>query len=184
MPRLFFALWPDPSTRSALANTGSQFSLTDGRRVPAENLHLTMAFVGNVDDAAATEALAAGAAASAAADPFELSITGSGHRVRSGMLWLRPAAVPAPLLALREALEAALAARNLPTERRPFRPHVTLARKVTTAPPERPAFDIRWSVRELALVASATPPEGARYTPVRFWPLAGTASHDTAPGAA
>ncbi len=56
MPRLFFALWPDPPTRTALAMLVDGLPLVGGRRVPAENLHLTLAFLGNVDEGAAAAA--------------------------------------------------------------------------------------------------------------------------------
>ena len=62
-------------------------------------------------------------------------------------------------------------------ELRPWRPHLTLARKVRRPPPENlrslPRIDASddpepWG---LALVESTTHPEGARYKPLAEWPL-------------
>ncbi|MFO7588071.1 MAG: 2'-5' RNA ligase family protein [Gemmatimonadota bacterium] len=47
--RLFFALWPDSATRSAVARLVDRAAKRcGGRRVPPENLHLTLAFPGAV----------------------------------------------------------------------------------------------------------------------------------------
>ena len=47
--RLFFALWPEPDTqRRWHEELASYVKPLGGRRVPAENLHLTLAFLGEV----------------------------------------------------------------------------------------------------------------------------------------
>ena len=47
--KLFFALWPDSGTRDVLAATAGVLRRTcGGRAPPAHNLHLTLAFLGNV----------------------------------------------------------------------------------------------------------------------------------------
>ncbi|WP_458527413.1 2'-5' RNA ligase family protein, partial [Onishia taeanensis] len=47
--RLFLALWPDPAVREALSSTAGQAHLAcRGRPVAPEQLHLTLAFLGQV----------------------------------------------------------------------------------------------------------------------------------------
>lgn len=49
-PRLFFALWPPDDLRQRLDEQAHQFPVEGrARRVPARNLHVTLAFIGEVD---------------------------------------------------------------------------------------------------------------------------------------
>ena len=51
--RLFFALWPDDATRDALDRTGKWLHRHwGGRRMRADTLHLTLAFLGDTPAAA------------------------------------------------------------------------------------------------------------------------------------
>ena len=69
---------------------------------------------------------------------------------------------------------AALAARlweglvplGIPPDFRPFKPHVTLARKVVKPAAELSLKPVRWPVSALTLVESVTDPDGSRYTPI------------------
>ena len=97
---------------------------------PAENLHLTLAFLGQVDPG---EAGAAGVAIRAAAEgraPFRLRWTEPGafpSASRPRVLWLGVDGGDA-LVAVHQALAGALVGAGLPVEDRAFRPHLTLAR--------------------------------------------------------
>jgi 2'-5' RNA ligase len=61
---------------------------------------------------------------------------------------------PAPLMDLQARLGLALDALGLPVEQRPYRPHVTVARKAQGAVPPG-ATPVPWAVRDHALVVSA-----------------------------
>ena len=65
--RLFFALWPDETTRSGLAKAARQWTR---RPVPADNLHMTLQFLGACD--AEQEACYIEAASTIQAEAFEL----------------------------------------------------------------------------------------------------------------
>ena len=67
---------------------------------------------------------------------------------------LRPLAFPDGLLALQRRLGEALRALGLPTETRPFRPHVTFARKAAGAALRFEPEPLRWRVRSHVLVES------------------------------
>lgn len=165
-PRLFLALWPDDQVREAIA--GWQRSWTwppSSRLVAATQLHLTLHFIGTVPAPRLPE-LAQGLRVSF--DPLELEF-GDGRVWPGGIAILRPVATPEPLAGLHGRLAAALTALHLPLEERPFRPHVTLARKAAgAAPPPGPV--IRWRA-DSGYVLVRTLPNGGGYRIVeRFNP--------------
>ena len=52
MARLFFALWPDEPARGRLAPLAAEVAAqASGKPVPIAKLHLTLAFLGEVDAA-------------------------------------------------------------------------------------------------------------------------------------
>jgi len=73
-------------------------------------------------------------------------------------------------LALEElALEALLAGGD-----KPFKPHITLARRKAPAPRVPPVvFGLEWPVTEFALVRSELKPKGPVYTILEKFPLRG-----------
>ncbi len=169
--RLFFALWPDEVLRQQLyALGGVLLGDNRGRRMPAENLHLTLAFLGYVD-AERQECLER--EASAIQSPaFTLTLDQAGFWPRKGILWVG-GTIPVELLALVRALQQALMRCGLEPETRPFQIHLTLVRNVRRLRLERnrAIAPLMWPVRKFALVASQTLPEGARYEVLRTWDL-------------
>jgi 2'-5' RNA ligase len=159
--RLFLALWPDAAVRRALAARRDRFVWPAGAAPVADaRLHLTLHFIGDVP---ATRVPGLRAALRVAAPPFDLELDRA-EVWAGGLVVLRPSAVPAPLAELRASLAAALLAAALPVERRPFRPHVTLARRAAGVawPALRP---LRWAVNGYALVRSQPGPV-PRYEPL------------------
>ncbi|HOW48477.1 MAG TPA: RNA 2',3'-cyclic phosphodiesterase [Rubrivivax sp.] len=149
--RLFLALWPGARVRAALARRRDRFSWPTGAApVPDERLHLTLHFIGEV---AAARVPALADALRAPAPRFEL-VLDSVAVWRGGLAVLRPSTLPDELLALHAALGAALHAAGLPVETRPFRPHVTLARRAAGAAHAGAAPPVHWPVAGYALVRS------------------------------
>lgn len=168
--RLFFALWPDDATRRALASlVRAHLAAGRGRPVAPANLHLTLEFLGGVD--AAFRACAERAAASVSATAFELELRRIGHWPRPRVLWSAPEETPDALVGLVDTLRSALVACGHEPDPRPYRAHVTLARKVRARVPTAAHAPIRWPVSEFCLVASETDPRGARYSPLARWSL-------------
>jgi 2'-5' RNA ligase len=169
--RLFFALWPDSAVRRALAKSSRELLGRRIKQVPAENLHITLAFAGPVT-AAVRDCLAA-AAGKVRSAPFELEIDHVGHWPRPRVLWVGPTHTPAGLWSLVEALNLAFEACGLQRETRPFQAHVTLARKVGRAPPLAVMAPVSWSISEFSLIESVTDARGACYRRLATWMLDG-----------
>ena len=168
MPRLFFALWPDEPARAALAPLARRVALEGGgRAVPGANLHLTLAFLGDVPQDRVDAAKAA--ASGIRGDRFELVLDRTGAFRRSGVGWAGPAKAPGELVTLQSALDSALRASGFALEDRPFAPHLTLARKLVRPVATTQIEPVAWRVTRFALVASAR--EKGAYRDVAIWEL-------------
>lgn len=168
--RLFFALWPDPELRAAIARIDEQLPHRLGRRVAIENYHITLVFLGSVPGERL--AMLGKAAVGVKAAPFELELQRFGYWSGPRVLWLAPAHLPPELLGLAYGLRTASEQCGLQPDQRPYQPHLTLRRKVPKPPPVWPDMDpVRWRVTQYVLVASETNDKGPVYTVLNDWPL-------------
>ncbi|MEM9975125.1 MAG: RNA 2',3'-cyclic phosphodiesterase [Pseudomonadota bacterium] len=178
LTRAFVALWLPEVMAEALV--AAQRGLPLGRPVPQENLHLTLAFLGDLSENdldAAHDALS-GVPAPAPLVGVEGIGTFGGARPRA--LW---AAVPreAGLVALHGAVVRRLRSAGLVPEGRKFVPHITLARfrhgTVENANLQRFIADRAGlrvapeAIPSFALVASTLGPGGAVYEDLALYPL-------------
>lgn len=165
--RLFFALWPPAATAEALAAWAREVSSTSGGRVTAtENIHLTLAFLGDADP---DKAIAA--ARTVRARRHDLPIDSAKYVRRNEMVWVGPATIPPALQDLVGQLHASLRAQSFTLEDRPFAAHVTLIRKARQ-PGSIPALpSVEWPADEFVLVRSRTSPKGSAYEPVERFAL-------------
>jgi 2'-5' RNA ligase len=159
-PRLFLALWPDTAARQALAAWRDRWTWPVGATPTlTANLHLTLHFIGPV---AADRLPELAGALELPFEPFTLEF-GRAELWPGGIAVVCPLAEPEPMLRLQAALAALLRRLALPVEERPFRPHVTLARKARHAavPADGPA--LAWPVANgFALVQSMPAGQGYR----------------------
>lgn len=133
--RLFLALWPAADTLAELQLHADAWSWPpQARRTRPERLHVTLHFLGNVA-ASRLEALRQGLEVEWPGDELVLDRATVWH---GGIAVLEATQVPPALAALHAALAEKLEALEVPVESRPYRPHVTLARKAFGARP--PAF--------------------------------------------
>lgn len=167
--RLFFALWPDATVRRALAAAASDCHDDQGRLVAPHNLHLTLAFIGNVtpDQRACMEA----AAATLRGQAFTVTLDCVGFWPKPRVLWAGANGIPTALGALVADLNRALTNCGYQPETRPFRAHVTLARKVSRPPRQSPIAPIHWAVADFCLVESVSGEQGSDYRVLARWPL-------------
>jgi 2'-5' RNA ligase len=181
--RLFLALELPPELREVLATERArlQQSLRGWRWARPESIHLTLRFLGEVDPELDRRSRETWRAVAARSRPFRIRLGGAGRFPPRGaprILWLGTEEVePGDALAeLAEAVERAARELGWPEERRPFRPHLTLARAERGGRPDppredRPAAGEGSVVREVALVQSHLHPSGARYTALESYPL-------------
>ena len=161
--RLFFALWPPAETAAALHDWSEPLP---GRATPAENIHLTLAFLGRADAAKATSA-----AKRVHGRRHALPIEVARYVKRNEMVWVAPRETPPALEALVKALQLELYRDEFFLERRPFAAHVTLLRKAREPKALPPLPAVRWPVGEFLLVQSRTSAKGPVYEPVQRFPL-------------
>ena len=177
MIRLFAAVEIPPDIAEGLARR--QQGLPGARWRPAEALHVTLRFFGEVHESVAAELDAQLAEIEAAA--FDLTLQGVGAFGEGGEVRAVWAGVePSPALeALHARCEAAARRAGLPGEKRAYRPHVTLA-YLRRPEPDRvaawianhnllhsPPFRVGW----FGLYSSWLSKEGSRYELEREYPL-------------
>jgi 2'-5' RNA ligase len=186
----FFAIELSPEARRAVAGAAREWArlLAPAQRARwygPDDFHITLKFLGDLPPAARPDLAAAAAPVAAASEPFEVGLAGAGafpglHR--PSVLWVG-VRTSAPLAALAARLDGALAARGYAPERRPYRPHVTVARCRPGGAGEWPRPSERlfpsWRAARFVLMQTL-PPEGrakgggARYNVVHPFPLGGT----------
>ena len=168
--RVFFALVPPPPLQHALGEFARDVARrAHGRPIPAENIHATVAFVGAWPVSRLPELHEAGAVVYG--EPMRIVLDRQGAFRRAGIAWISASEPPPALDALAQALLERLAATGVPLDERPFRPHVTLARRCRGPYPAGPVAPFAWDVDALALMQSDTRAEGARYRMLASWPL-------------
>lgn len=156
--RLFFALWPDDATASALQRLQSPMH---GRIIPYSNLHLTLVFLGQ-QPAALLPALKDILARLPRAE-IMLRVDCVGYFQRNRIAWAGVRHVPDELLGLHGHLVQALRERQVTFNgQHAYKPHITLARDASL-PPDL-AFDpIGWHAAQVSLVQSTTTQDGSVY---------------------
>jgi len=124
----------------------------------AENIHLTLAFLGEAD---ADKAIAA--ARQVRAMRHTLPIEEARYWKHNAIVWVGPLAIPKALSDLVGQLHSALRREGFALEERPFAAHVTLLRKAKPAMALPPPPRVDWPVDEFRLVRSKVSREGASY---------------------
>ncbi|MGV8892647.1 MAG: RNA 2',3'-cyclic phosphodiesterase [Burkholderiaceae bacterium] len=156
--RLFYALWPDDATRAALAMLQTYIQ---GRITPAEDLHLTLTFLGTQPFEALPVLQTLMAKLPAAA--MTLKVDCLGYFSNNGIAWAGMQRVPDALFTLRHTLFAALAQQTIAVKQSMhFKPHITLARDAA-AIAARDVTPIIWRADHIALVQSNTGGNAPRY---------------------
>jgi len=169
--RLFFGLALPEATRSALQAASEQASLPPTARASLpQNYHMTLVFLGQVS--AGQLPCVERAAARIHLPGFQLQLDQLGHWPRPQVLWAAPSAPPGALQQLVTALQQQLLVCGFKPEQRPYRPHVTLARRLRHFDGPSVLKTVAWQARQFHLYRSNPAPDGVRYHPIRSWSLA------------
>ena len=160
--RLFIAVQLNQEMKNALITM--QNDLYDagirGNYTSEENLHMTLAFIGEYEPDPVSEILE-----SISFDPFLLSLTGIGS---FGNLWWAGFCDPPELETLVKRIRRALSDAGIPFDRKKFRPHATLLRNASAAVfPQIEIPDVSMQVSEISLMRSERGKHGMKYTEVQ-----------------
>jgi 2'-5' RNA ligase len=177
--RLFVAVDLPEEVKQSVANLCR--GVSGVRWLPPDQLHLTLRFIGEADDAV-DMAIRRGLA-EITLPPFPLSLQGVGcfpSPRRPRVLWVGLSGGE-PLKLLQQGVEAAVVAAGIPTEERPFSPHITLARlreqrEADIAPflTQNASFRSEpFSVDAYHLYSSMLTPKGAIHRREASYPLSG-----------
>lgn len=169
--RLFFALeLPGEIQQQIIEWRAAHFPADAGRPVMAANLHLTLAFLGEVSpDKQRALAAMAGRIQQAG---FTLQLNDAGQWLRSQVVWLGTRQPPRGLLQLASMLRAQAARSGCYQSPQPFHPHITLLRNTAHAVPiPPPGFNWQIPINEFALYASEFSRGRTRYVRLERWTL-------------
>src|SRR5690242_20333263 len=169
--RLFFALWPTEPMQSALAEVArSAVTACKGTAVPARNYHFTLAFLGDIPTARIA-ALSSSAQQVVPAAPISITLDQLDYWRRSQLLCATSRADALEATALADNLRRALVLHGFtPDLDKPFRPHVTLARKARMRVAKAQIAPLTWTFTDFVLVASQLTPHGSAYTVISKYP--------------
>ncbi len=151
MVRLFFALWPESDLQAKLAAWAKQ-AAGRGRTMRQENLHLTLAFLG--DTAAAHVPALILLAEGVRFLPFQLPLDRAGYWKHNRIIWCGAGEEPEELAALVEDLRARLAGAGIRYDPKPFVSHITLVRNASGLPASPAWIPLIWKAGDFALVRS------------------------------
>ena len=167
MPRLFIAINLNDEMKDALM--GIQDTMRSygmhGRETVPENMHLTLAFIGDYDDPELVKEIIRGIEVR----PFEIRLSGIGTY---GDLWWVGLENSPPLLAVSKRLRRGLADAGVPFDRKKFSPHITLMRRATGTAYDIPAEELQRSfgtsmtVDHISLMRSDRGKHGMIYTEI------------------
>jgi 2'-5' RNA ligase len=190
MTRTFLAVALSDEARAALQREISSLAnaLPSVRWVNVASLHLTLAFLGDLDGERLTAAREATQAAAQQGTPFALALDrlgtfGSPHAPR--VIWAGVGGDVAALRHIQGLLASELDQRGFPPQEHPaYSPHLTLARIKERLPaPELTALQQRentplahaatWTITTLDVMKSELARPAARYTTLASYPLGG-----------
>lgn len=134
-----------------------------GNYTPEENLHLTLAFIGEYPD----PQVVLDALSDVEFMPFDISLDGIGS---FDDLWWAGIRDSVPLVVTARRIRRALAERGIPFDRARFSPHITLIRKATGNMPGIKLRDAGMTVEFISLMRSDRGRSGMIYTEIGTTP--------------
>jgi RNA 2',3'-cyclic 3'-phosphodiesterase len=181
--RLFVALFPPPDVRELMLAAARQAvsassSPDELRWTSPKNIHLTIRFLGDVAPAKVGELSVALRAVVRGHEQFDVAIDRLGAFPSLGkarVIWFGVGEGEEAVRGLAADVEEAVSSLGLPSEDRPFSPHVTIARtrgRQVELEAGVPVDVFRFRASRLELVESTLSSRGATYASVASYPLA------------
>ncbi|HEY7775464.1 MAG TPA: RNA 2',3'-cyclic phosphodiesterase [Kineobactrum sp.] len=173
--RVFFGIELDQETALAIDAWRERQFGEPGRAVPVANFHITLAFIGDIPEAALGTPCEA-VDERLARRPLtgsQLLLNQTGYWPKAMIYWLGAETWPTALGALSSSLRSSTGRLNKKRDRTVFVPHVTLFRRCPEAPPaplQPPSFALAY--QRFSLFESRERREGVSYHPLQDWVLA------------
>ena len=149
--RLFFALWPPSELQGKLAAWAKQ-AAGRGRAMRRENIHLTLAFLGDTKASLVPDLIAL--ARDLAFAPLRLSLDRIGYWKHNRIIWCGAEQDPPALSGLVSELRARLDSGGIAYDYKPFVSHVTLVRNAAGLDAAPAWVPLLWELADFALVTS------------------------------
>ena len=162
--RLFVAVKLSPEAKLLIKDTQTIFRKlgVSGNYTSEENMHLTLAFIGDYDDPdKVMEALK-----EVSFEPFDIKLGKTG---RFGDLWWMGVYQSGELGLIAEKVRKALGDRGIPCDPKQFKAHITILRRAVykgTEPGEIPAEPVKMPVESFSLFRSERGRYGMIYTEI------------------
>lgn len=166
MKRLFFALWPNFETRIQTDSVSQLIFSKELKKVKADNLHVTLVFLGNID--AELEIIIRQSMKNISVQPFTLYFDQLDFWRSPRVLCLTTLQYDQQLSILVERLKKELKTCGVTVEDRLYKPHITLARKARRVI-ERDVQPIEWLAQSFCLVESISTLDGVHYQVLQRW---------------
>lgn len=171
---------------------GARFTGARPAWVQPGNVHLTLKFLGQIDEGQREAVVRALAPIAARHAPHTVRVRGLGvfpSPRAPRVVWIGVKKAT-PLFRLQEEVDRALVALGFPEEDREWSPHLTLAR-LKSMRGARALMDVvashgawdcgDWPIHECVLYQSTLRPTGSIYTPLARFPLTGAAGAEVVP---
>jgi RNA 2',3'-cyclic 3'-phosphodiesterase len=181
---LAFELPEDIKNEVARISAGAKNTGLEAGWVKSNNIHLTMVFMGDIEERDIPAIISSIDNSMKETSPFEISLSGMGvfpDIRRPRVMWLGLNGNMERLSVLRDRLQSPLAVFGVEQEKRPFTPHLTLARF------RRPLKDATLLKKVIDKYSNITGPEGildalilfksdlrqggSIYTKIHAWPF-------------
>lgn len=175
--RVFFAACPPYRICKQLIHQAEMLQPAyGGHCVKIPNIHLTLAFLGNVP-LNRIDVLHK-IMQTLSAQEFDLTFDEICYWKHHKVIFARPEKSPAELLSLVNLLKTALGITGFRFDNRTYKPHITLIRKANPSAVTRLNKPVHWHVSEWSLLQSRQTGYGVEYVPLGLQPLEQSSIHN------
>ncbi len=164
--RLFFALEPGEKVRREIHAVQKKLACS-GRKVPPEQFHVTLAFLGMQPAEIIPEVAAI--ASRMHFSPCSLVLDRLGVFRRAGVLWMGATIIPAALQNFQQTLLDELERADIGYDRKAWKPHLTLYRRLRNSPVIMATVPVTWQLNQFSLIESINVKSSIEYCRQGCW---------------
>lgn len=168
--RLFYGLIPEQGIRDQLVEVAKSFPTVKGvRPTPNDNLHVTLLFLGNVEENAYK--CLEKKVVQTYIQSFRIRLDLYGYFRNAKIIWIGCSSYPTELTRLVKHLKSIGVQCGVNFDNKPYKPHITLFRKVPNAEFPSVPFSINWRVSEFHLIESVPSENSTKYNKIATYRL-------------